>query len=64
METENQNGVNNPHDTGYKYLLSSKKVFLQLLRSFIKEGWVNLIDEDNLIRVDKSYIWQRYGGTY
>src|SRR5690625_5234259 len=25
-----------PHDTGYKYLLSSKRVFTQLLRSFVK----------------------------
>jgi hypothetical protein len=26
-----------PHDKGYKYLLSSKKVFLDLLRSFVKK---------------------------
>lgn len=27
--------VHIPHDTGYKYLLSSKKAFLQLLRGNI-----------------------------
>ena len=37
--------VNNPHDTGYQYLLKSKKAFLQLLRSFTKKGWVDQVDE-------------------
>ena len=30
--------LNNKHDKGYKYLLSVKKVFVQLLRSFVKQG--------------------------
>ncbi len=30
--------LNNKHDKGYKYLLSVKRVFVQLLRSFVKEG--------------------------
>lgn len=44
------------HDKGYKYLLSSKRVFLQLLRSFVKQGWVEEIDESSLVLINKSYI--------
>lgn len=48
--------VHHPHDVGYKHLLSSKKVFLELLQSFVKTGWVEQIDESSMIKVDKSYI--------
>jgi hypothetical protein len=37
-----QSDIHNPHDTGYKYLLLSKKMFIQLLRSFVKEEWVDM----------------------
>lgn len=57
-KTENQ--IHHPHDIGYKYLLSSKKVFMELLRSFVRTGWINKIDETSMIRVDKSYILQDF----
>jgi predicted transposase/invertase (TIGR01784 family) len=47
---------NNKHDKGYKYLLSVKKVFIELLRSFVKQDWVDSIDENNVVKVDKSFI--------
>ena len=47
---------NNKHDKGYKYLLSVKKVFVELLRSFVKQDWVSCIDENNVVKVDKSFI--------
>ncbi|MFD0711609.1 hypothetical protein [Paenibacillus sp. GCM10027626] len=50
---KNNNKVRHPHDRGYKHLLSSKKNFLELLRSFIKRGWVDQIDEAHIIKVDK-----------
>ena len=31
--------LNNKHDRGYKFLLSIKRVFVELLRSFVKQGW-------------------------
>ncbi len=37
-----------PHDTGYRHLLTSKKAFLQLIRSFIKQGWAEQVDEASL----------------
>jgi hypothetical protein len=37
--TTNHSNMNNPHDSGYKYLLSSKKAFMELIKSFIKTGW-------------------------
>ncbi|QZA32913.1 Rpn family recombination-promoting nuclease/putative transposase [Hydrogenibacillus sp. N12] len=44
------------HDRGYKYLLSSKRTFVQLLRSFVRSAWVADIDETRLERLDKSYV--------
>ncbi len=52
--------IHMPHDTGYKYLLSSKKAFIQLIRSFIKTGWAKQVDETNLVRIDKSFILQNF----
>lgn len=48
--------VHHEHDVGYKHIFSHKTTFLELLRSFIKKDWVNLIKEEDLILVDKSYI--------
>ncbi|MDO8548819.1 MAG: Rpn family recombination-promoting nuclease/putative transposase [Ignavibacteria bacterium] len=47
---------NNKHDKGYKYILSAKRIFVQLLKSFVEQGWVNRIDEDNVERIDKSFV--------
>lgn len=54
------NRLNNKHDKGYKYLLSVKKVFVQLLRSFVEQGWVKRINEDDVILIDKSFILQDF----
>ena len=55
-ENCNNTEIDNPHDTGYKLILSTKKVFLELLQSFVEAGWTKQIDPNELIRVDKSYI--------
>lgn len=52
--------INNPHDKGYKYLLSSEKVFLELLQSFVNVSWVQQIDPAAMTRIDKSYILQDF----
>ena len=49
---EDNNDINNPHDSGYKYLLYSKKAFVQLIRSFVKTGWAEQFDEASLVRID------------
>ena len=54
--------VKNKHDKGYKYLLSVKRVFLQLLRSFVDKTWVNRIDEDSVEFINKSFILQDFKG--
>lgn len=59
-EKDQQESIHNPHDTGYKYLLSTKRVFVQLLKSFIKEGWVDMINESTIVKIDKSYILQDF----
>ena len=58
--SENNNQVDKPHDTGYRYLLKSKKAFVQLLRSFIKGGWAKQVDEADLFLLDKSFILQDF----
>ncbi|GAA0077113.1 Rpn family recombination-promoting nuclease/putative transposase [Clostridium sp. CTA-5] len=48
--------VHHEHDVGYKHIFSHKETFLEFLRSFTKKEWANLIKEEDLILVDKSYI--------
>lgn len=52
--------INHAHDKGYKSLLSSREIFVQLLRSCIKEPWVKEIDENNVKRTDKTFIAKDY----
>ena len=51
--TEQQN---QQHDKGYGQLLVNTKTFLQLIQTFVKEDWVNDINERDLIKVNKSYV--------
>ena len=46
----------NLSDKGYKTLLSSKKIFLELLKTFVNKDWIGQIDENSIIKVDKSFI--------
>jgi len=65
LETDSEYNVisfNNKHDKGYKYLFSTKRVFLQLLKSFLRQSWVHKIDESSLERIDKSFILQDFKG--
>ncbi|MGD8401297.1 MAG: Rpn family recombination-promoting nuclease/putative transposase [Bacillota bacterium] len=45
-----------PHDTGYKYLLSYRNVFLELLDCFVDQGWVKQLDRNQIILVNKSFV--------
>lgn len=49
-----------PHDKGYRQLLTNKKTFLELLQTFVDEGWVREIKEDDLTLVNKSYVLQDF----
>ncbi|MGG4220640.1 hypothetical protein ABEW32_20760 [Paenibacillus jamilae] len=44
----NPETVHQRHDTPYRFLLSSKKLFVELLRSFINKGWVQAVNEENV----------------
>lgn len=61
--TAEYDSVCNKHDKGYKYLLSAKKVFVELLKSFVRQGWVDQIDENNIFCGQVFYIagFQRQG---
>jgi hypothetical protein len=52
--------VNNPHDRGYKTLLASEEIFLELLQSFVDMGWVSQIVPDALTKMDTTYILQDF----
>jgi predicted transposase/invertase (TIGR01784 family) len=56
----NQKEPHHPHDKGYKQLLSNKRAFLQLIKTFVREEWVKEINEDDLIPVNRSYILQDF----
>lgn len=49
-----------PQDKGYRQLLTNRKTFLELLQTFVGEGWVNEIDESDLILVNKTYVLQDF----
>ena len=52
--------IHQEHDKGFKYLLKSKEAFMDLLKSFVRTDWVELVDEKELVGVDKSYILQDF----
>ena len=52
--------VHMPHDTGYRYLLGSKKTFLQLIRSFTAQGWADQVDEAGLELINRSFVLQDF----
>lgn len=52
--------INNPHDRGYKSLLASKEIFLELLRSFVDMGWISQIDPEAITRIDTTQILQDF----
>jgi predicted transposase/invertase (TIGR01784 family) len=53
-------GIHDKHDRGYKFLLSSRRMFLQLLNTFVKQGWVEEIDEKDMMLINKSFILQDF----
>lgn len=51
---ERQETIHQRHDTSYRFQLSSKKLFVELLRSFVNKGWVQSIDETNVQEIPHS----------
>lgn len=60
VEEKNNNDIHDKHDRGYKFLLSSRRMFLQLLNTFVKHGWVDEINEKDMMLVNKSFILQDF----
>jgi hypothetical protein len=48
---------NKSYDKVYKYLFSNKRIFLQLLQSFVDEDFIREIKIDNLELIDKSFVY-------
>nr|WP_330219218.1 Rpn family recombination-promoting nuclease/putative transposase [Moorella mulderi] len=40
--------------------MADKRVFLELLKTFVREEWVEAIDANDLILVNKSYVLQDF----
>ncbi|MBU5445226.1 Rpn family recombination-promoting nuclease/putative transposase [Paenibacillus sp. MSJ-34] len=57
---ERQETIHQRHDTSYRFLLSSKKLFVELLRSFVHKGWVQSIDETNVQEIPHSFVLQDF----
>jgi len=49
-----------PHDSAYKYLFKNKRIFLQLLQSFVPEDFVRNLSVDDLDTVSESYISEEF----
>ncbi|MCB2356409.1 Rpn family recombination-promoting nuclease/putative transposase [Clostridium estertheticum] len=52
--------LNNIHDKSYKDLFSTNDAFLSFVNTFIQGEWVDKLEKDKLILVDKSYILSDY----
>ncbi len=48
--------IMNIHDSGYKILFSNRTIFRQLIQTFVEEEWVQRLDFDQAIRLDKSFV--------
>lgn len=44
------------HDSAYKHLFSHPKAVADLLRGFVREDWVRLLDFASLEKVSGSYV--------
>lgn len=51
-----KNAVKKKHDSAYKYLFKNKRIFLQLLKSFVYEDFIKEIELNHLELFDKSFI--------
>ncbi|WP_253199482.1 Rpn family recombination-promoting nuclease/putative transposase [Clostridium tagluense] len=52
--------LNNIHDKSYKDLFSTNDAFLSFVNTFIQGEWIDKLEKDKLILVDKSYILSDY----
>lgn len=52
--------IEHEHDVGYKKVFSKKRNFLHFIRKYIQVDWVNNIDENDLILIDKSFVEADY----
>ncbi|MCL1880932.1 MAG: Rpn family recombination-promoting nuclease/putative transposase [Oscillospiraceae bacterium] len=48
------------HDKGYRNIFSNKDSFMHFLNKYIKMPWVEKIDEDDLVRIETSYVMRDY----
>lgn len=51
------NVIHQQHDSSYKFLLSTKKLFVEFLHSFVmSSGWSNAIAEEQVEQISHSFI--------
>ena len=52
--------MNNEFDSAYKYLFSNKKIFHELITSFIDEEFIKNIKLDDIEQVDKTFVTDEF----
>jgi hypothetical protein len=52
--------MHNPHDKRFKELFFNKKAFISFLRDCVDEPWTNDITEDDLRKINSSFILQDF----
>lgn len=56
----NEKEIHNQHDKTYKSFLTDKKDFIEFLKGFLKESWVEDIKEEQVELVNKSFVLKDY----
>ena len=54
------NQIMGKYDNAYKYLFKNKRIFYQLITSFVKEDFVKEITLENIELVDKSFVSEEF----
>jgi len=63
MEPEFEYKITQEKDKSLKSLFEVKKQFIELLKTFVKESWVEKLNEENIELADKEFIMQNIHET-
>jgi len=63
MEPEVEYKITQEKDKSLKSLFEVKKQFIELLKTFVKESWVEELNEENIELADKEFIMQNVHET-
>ena len=57
---ESRDEVHDVHDRGYRFLLSSLRLFQELVDGYVDQEWKADLDLDKAVKVDKTFVLESY----